>query len=114
MHDVHGQRTAAGSRRRRLPFRSAGAAGSAAVAGEPGGELLTIGEVIAQLRVSRATFSRWRQLGRGPASIRLPNGQVRIRRAALEAWLGTLSDAGLHARENPHEHRWDVEEKSGA
>jgi predicted DNA-binding transcriptional regulator AlpA len=84
------------------------------VAGERGGELLTIGEVIAQLRVSRATFSRWRQLGRGPASIRLPNGQVRIRRAALEAWLGTLSDAGPHPRENPHEHTWDIEEKDRA
>lgn len=50
-------------------------------------ELLTIGEVIAVLRVSRATFSRMRRLGAGPAWLRLPGGQVRVRRSALDAWL---------------------------
>ena len=54
-------------------------------------DLLTIDEVIATLRVSRAAFYRWRRRGTGPASVRLPGGAVRIRRAALAEWL-----AGLH------------------
>ena len=50
-------------------------------------ELLTIGEVITVLRVSRATFAWWRRLGAGPAWLRLPGGGVRVRRSALDAWL---------------------------
>ena len=53
-------------------------------------ELLTIDEVITILRVSRAAFYRWRRRGTGPASVRLPGGAVRIRRAALAEWLGGL------------------------
>ena len=49
--------------------------------------LLTIEEVIAELRVSRAAFYRWRRRGTGPAEVRLPGGGVRIRRSALQAWL---------------------------
>lgn len=54
--------------------------------------LLTIPEVIAELRIPRATFYRWRQLRKGPRSIKLPNGDVRIRRSELERWLATLED----------------------
>jgi len=43
--------------------------------------------VITRLRVSRASFCRWRRLGTGPAWLRLPNGGVRIRRSALDLWL---------------------------
>ena len=53
---------------------------------------LTIPEVIAVLRVPRSTFYRWRQLGRGPRSIKLPNGDVRIRQSDLERWLRELED----------------------
>ena len=52
--------------------------------------LLTIEEVIAQLRVSRAAFYRWRRRGTGPAEVRLPGGGVRIRRSALWQWLRRL------------------------
>lgn len=52
----------------------------------------TIPEVIAVLRIPRSTFYRWRQLGRGPRSIKLPNGDVRIRRSDLEHWLCDLED----------------------
>jgi excisionase family DNA binding protein len=55
-------------------------------------EFLTIEEVLAVLRVSRSTFSRWRRQGSGPAIIRLPGGGVRIRRSALDRWLR----AGMH------------------
>jgi excisionase family DNA binding protein len=60
------------------------------VTGEPE-DLLTIDEVIAILRVSRAAFYRWRRRGTGPPSVRLPGGGVRIRRAELDQWL-----AGRH------------------
>ena len=40
----------------------------------------------------RATFYRWRQLRKGPRSIKLPNGDIRIRRSDLELWLASLED----------------------
>ena len=55
-------------------------------------DLLTIDEVIVILRVSRAAFYRWRRRGTGPASVRLPGGAVRIRRAELQEWLRGLHD----------------------
>jgi excisionase family DNA binding protein len=61
------------------------------VTGDPD-DLLTIDEVIAALRVSRAAFYRWRRRGTGPASVRLPGGAVRIRRADLQQWLRGLHD----------------------
>jgi predicted DNA-binding transcriptional regulator AlpA len=54
--------------------------------------LLTISEVIAEIRVPRATFYRWRQLRKGPPAIKLPNGDVRIRRSDLERWLASLEE----------------------
>ena len=70
------------------------AAGAAAPA--PSGErtcpadddrLLTVDEVISELGVSRAAFYRWRRQGRGPVTVRLPGGGLRVRRAALRAWV---------------------------
>ncbi len=58
--------------------------------GTPGDPLLTIEEVIAELRVSRAAFYRWRRQGAGPAVVRLPGGGVRVRRSALSQWLRRL------------------------
>jgi len=58
--------------------------------GTPGDPLLTIEEVTAELRVSRAAFYRWRRQGAGPAVVRLPGGGVRVRRSALTAWLRRL------------------------
>ena len=55
-------------------------------------ELLTIEEVIAELRVPRSTFYRWREKGIGPRMMKLPSGAVRIRRTALEEWLRGLED----------------------
>jgi excisionase family DNA binding protein len=50
-------------------------------------EHLTIPEVCAELKVSRSTFYYWRQTGRAPRCVVLPNREVRITRAELEAWL---------------------------
>jgi excisionase family DNA binding protein len=61
------------------------------VAGEPD-ELMTIEEVIAELRVPRSTFYRWRQTGIAPRVVKLPSGAVRIRRTALNEWLRGLED----------------------
>jgi excisionase family DNA binding protein len=58
--------------------------------GSPGDPLLTIEEVTAELRVSRAAFYRWRRQGTGPPAVRLPGGGVRVRRSALTAWLRHL------------------------
>ncbi len=57
------------------------------------GEALTIPEVTAELKVSRSTFYYWRQTGKAPRCIKLPNGDIRIRRTDLDAWLSTLEDA---------------------
>jgi excisionase family DNA binding protein len=65
-------------------------------ADEPGTRddpLLTIDEVSAELRVSRAAFYRWRRQGAGPPVVRLPGGTVRVRRSALTEWLRRLEDA---------------------
>lgn len=53
-------------------------------------ELLTVREVITELRISRSTWYYWRQTGKGPRAIKLPNGELRVRRSALHQWLGTL------------------------
>lgn len=53
---------------------------------------LTIAELCAELGVARSTFYDWRAKGAAPRSMKLPNGEVRIRRADLDAWLATLED----------------------
>jgi predicted DNA-binding transcriptional regulator AlpA len=49
--------------------------------------LLTLAEVLAELKVARSTFDTWRVLGIAPQCIKYPNGQLRVRRSALDAWL---------------------------
>jgi excisionase family DNA binding protein len=76
--------------RHRAPARTARSTAPATPAAEQAAApdaLLTIEEVIAQLRVSRAALYRWRRRGTGPAEVRLPGGGVRIRRSALQQWL---------------------------
>jgi excisionase family DNA binding protein len=52
-------------------------------------EKLTVDELCAELKVSRSTFYDWRQKRRAPRCIRLPNGDLRVRRGDLNAWLAT-------------------------
>jgi predicted site-specific integrase-resolvase len=64
------------------------------VNGTAGSELMTVKEVLAELNgVSRDTFYRWRQLGVAPPAIRLPNGELRVRRRDLASWLDDLAGA---------------------
>ena len=53
-------------------------------------DLLTVPEVLAVLRVPRSTWYQWRQTGKAPRAYKLPNGELRIRRSALENWLLSL------------------------
>jgi predicted DNA-binding transcriptional regulator AlpA len=56
-------------------------------------DLLTVRQVLEELGgVSRRTFYRWRELRIGPTCIRLPNGELRVRRSALNAWLEDLGE----------------------
>ncbi|MGW5266911.1 helix-turn-helix transcriptional regulator [Microbispora sp. NPDC004025] len=56
--------------------------------------LLTVPEVLAELGgVSRRTFYRWRELGHAPKCVKLPNGELRIWRSDLAAWLESLRGA---------------------
>jgi predicted DNA-binding transcriptional regulator AlpA len=51
-------------------------------------DLMTVPDVLVALRgVSKRTFYRWRELGKAPACIRLPNGELRVYRSDLKAWL---------------------------
>jgi predicted DNA-binding transcriptional regulator AlpA len=56
-------------------------------------ELLTVSEVLTVLGdVSRRTFYRWRETGKAPNAVRLPNGELRIWRSDLNAWLDRLRE----------------------
>ncbi|WP_344388822.1 helix-turn-helix domain-containing protein [Streptomyces vastus] len=55
--------------------------------------MLTISQVAEEIGVPLSTFYRWRQCRKGPKSIRLPNGAVRIRRSELERWIAALEEA---------------------
>jgi predicted DNA-binding transcriptional regulator AlpA len=58
------------------------------MARERAAELLTVCQVLEELGgISRRTFYRWRELRTAPRCIRLPNGQLRVRRDVLNAWL---------------------------
>ena len=56
-------------------------------------EMLTIPEILAELRVSRSTFYDWRAKGRAPRCIKLPNGDLRIRRSELARFIGACEEA---------------------
>jgi excisionase family DNA binding protein len=60
-------------------------------AAEPS-DKLTIPQVCAELSVSRSTFYSWRQTKKAPQCIKLPNGEIRVRRADLDEWLATYQE----------------------
>ncbi|MEV7322820.1 helix-turn-helix domain-containing protein [Streptomyces sp. NPDC093970] len=56
--------------------------------GRRAAELLTVRQVLDELGgISRRTFYRWRELRLAPACIRLPNGELRVRRDVFDHWL---------------------------
>ncbi|MFK0243537.1 helix-turn-helix transcriptional regulator [Amycolatopsis azurea] len=54
---------------------------------------LTVAEFCAEMKISRRTFQQWRATGRGPSCLKLPNGDLRIRRSAYERFLDTCEEA---------------------
>ena len=53
---------------------------------------LTIAQLCNELGISRSTFYEWRAKGRAPRCIKLPNGEIRIRRTEFERWLDSLEE----------------------
>ena len=56
-------------------------------------DLLTVAEVCDELQIAQSTFYEWRTKGTGPRCIKLPNGQLRVRRGDLNSWLDAREDA---------------------
>jgi len=54
---------------------------------------LTIDEICAELGVARSTFYEWRAKKRAPRCIKLPNGDIRVRRAEFDRWLDSHEEA---------------------
>ncbi|MYY81271.1 MULTISPECIES: helix-turn-helix domain-containing protein [unclassified Streptomyces] len=50
---------------------------------------LTLAEALDELGMSRAAFYRLRARGKAPRLLKLPNGQIRIRRSDLDSWWDT-------------------------
>ena len=51
--------------------------------------MLKLPEVLSEIGMSRAAFYRMRARGQAPKLVKLPNGQLRVRRADLDAWWQT-------------------------
>jgi len=50
-------------------------------------KMLKLPEVLEEIGMSRAAFYRMRARGQGPKLLKLPNGQLRVRRRDLDTWL---------------------------
>jgi len=53
---------------------------------------LTQAEVLSVLQVARTTLFKWRTGGQFPEMVRMPNGELRIRKSVLEGWLDSLPE----------------------
>jgi predicted DNA-binding transcriptional regulator AlpA len=54
---------------------------------------LSVKDVCAELGVARSTFYDWRAAKKAPPCIKLPNGDLRIRRVDFERWLESLEQS---------------------
>lgn len=86
--------TAATTKQRATPPARRLAVASVLPTGKPAPRgMLTVTEVCAELQIAQSTFYEWRTKGTGPRCIKLPNAQLRVRRADLETWLNAREDA---------------------
>jgi predicted DNA-binding transcriptional regulator AlpA len=53
---------------------------------------LTIADLCEELDISRSTFYDWRAKRKAPLCLKLPNGDIRIRRVDYENWLDSLAE----------------------
>ncbi|MBQ1118651.1 helix-turn-helix domain-containing protein [Streptomyces albus subsp. chlorinus] len=49
-------------------------------------QMLKLPEVLEEIGMSRPAFYRMRARGQAPKLIKLPNGQLRVRRSDLDEW----------------------------
>jgi len=56
-------------------------------------EKLTVAYICEDLGIARSTFDDWRAKGKGPRCMKLPNGQIRVRRDVYELWLESCVEA---------------------
>ena len=54
---------------------------------------LTVNEICDELGIARSTFFDWRAKGKAPRCIKLPNGELRVRRSEFERWLASCEEA---------------------
>ncbi|MEV6464714.1 helix-turn-helix domain-containing protein [Kitasatospora sp. NPDC051702] len=59
----------------------------------PKPEHLKLPAVLAELGMSRSAFYRMVARGKGPKLLKLPNGQIRVRRSDLDAWWADLEQS---------------------
>lgn len=52
-----------------------------------GRQHMTVSDICDELSIPRSTFYEWRTKKIAPPCIKLPNGEIRIRRDDLERWL---------------------------
>ncbi|MGW0565851.1 helix-turn-helix transcriptional regulator [Streptomyces tauricus] len=55
-------------------------------------EKLKLREVLEEIEMSRAAFYRMRARGQAPHIHKLPNGQLRVSRADLDAWWASCKE----------------------
>ncbi len=53
---------------------------------------MTIAELCEELGISRSTFYEWRAKRKAPPCLKLPNGDLRIKRIDFEDWLVSLEE----------------------
>lgn len=51
---------------------------------------MSVKDVCEELGVARSTFYDWRAARKAPPCLKLPNGDLRIRRADFDRWLESL------------------------
>ncbi|NNJ03031.1 helix-turn-helix domain-containing protein [Streptomyces sp. PKU-MA01144] len=56
-------------------------------------QMLKLPDVLTEIGMSRAAFYRMRARGQAPRLIKLPNGQLRVRRTDLDNWLASYEEA---------------------
>jgi predicted DNA-binding transcriptional regulator AlpA len=67
-------------------------AGDKRVQRKSSGRHVTIAEICEDLDISRSTFYDWRAKRKAPKCLKLPNGDLRIRRTDYESWVASLED----------------------
>jgi excisionase family DNA binding protein len=54
---------------------------------------MTVAEVCTELGVARSTFYDWRAAHKAPPCLKLPNGDLRIKRTDFDRWLESLEQS---------------------